>query len=57
MDVIAGLPDCDAQASDAVSAHTQVIFGGLSKIAQNSGVRMSRYLDTSFTTDMAQIMG
>ena len=36
MDVIARLPDCDGQAADAVSAHTQVKFEDAPKIAQNS---------------------
>ena len=53
MDVIAGLPDCDGQAADSVSAYTQ---GGRSQMAQNSKVRMSRCLDTSSTTQMAKIM-
>ena len=56
MDVIARLPDCDEQAADAVSAYTQVKIGGRSQIAQNSNVRLSRYMDTSSTTQMAEIM-
>ena len=53
MDVGARLPDSDGQAADAVSADTQVKFGGRSQIAQNSKVRMSRRMDT---TPMAQIV-
>ena len=57
MDVIGRLPNCDGQAADAISAYTQVKIGGRSKIAQNSEVRMSIFLDTSSTTQMAKIMG
>ena len=46
MDVIARSPDCDGQTADAASAYTQVKLGGRSQIAQNSWVRMSRYMDT-----------
>ena len=49
LDVVARLPDCDGQAADAVSAYTDKI-GGRSQIAQNSQVKMSRHMDTSFTT-------
>ena len=57
MDVIARLPDCDGQAADAASVHTRSKIGGCYQIAQNSPVRMSRCLDTSSTTQMAEIMG
>ena len=56
MNVIARLPDCDGQAADAVSAYTQVKNGGRSQIAEISKVRVSRYMDTSSTAHMAQIM-
>ena len=47
MDVIARLPDCDGQAADAVSAHTQVKLEGHLLVAQKSQIGMSRCLDTS----------
>ena len=56
MDIISRLPGCSGQAADAVSAYTQVKMTDAPKIAQNSKVRMSRYMDTSSTTQMAQIM-
>ena len=57
MDVIARRPHCDGQAADAASAHTQIKIEDTHQIAQNSKVRMSRYMDTSSTTQMAQILG
>ena len=54
--VIARLPDCDGQAADAVSALHPSKIGGRSQIAQNYEVRMSRYMDTSSTTQMAEIL-
>ena len=56
MDVISKLPGCDGQAADALSAYTRVRIGGRSQIAQNSKVRMSRRVNTSSTTHMAEIM-
>ena len=56
MDVIAGLPGCDGQAAVAVSASFSGKIGGCSQIAQNSWIGMSRRLDTSSTTQVAQIM-
>ena len=56
MDIISGLPGCDGQAADAISAYTQVKNGGCSKITENSQIRMSRHLDSSTTTQMAKIM-
>ena len=53
MDVIARSPDCAGQAADAVSAYTQSQNGGRSKVAENSKVRVSRYMDTSSTTPVA----
>ena len=35
MDVIARLPDCDGQAADAVSAHTQVKMEGAPRLLRN----------------------
>ena len=48
MDITSRLPGCLGQAADAVSAYTQFIMG--------AEVTMSRYLDTSTQTQMAQIM-
>ena len=55
MGIIARPPDCDGQASDAVSAYSGK-NGGCSQIAQNSKVTMSTYIGTSSTTWMAKIM-
>ena len=55
MDVISRLPGCDGQAADAVSAYTQV-NGRCSQIIENSQIGLSRHLDSSTTTQMAQIM-
>ena len=52
-DPIARLPGCDGQAADAVSAYTQVNLQGCSKIIENSGIGMSRCLDSSTTTQVA----
>ena len=41
MDGIARLPDCDGQAADAVSAHTQVKMEDAPRLLR-SEVRMSR---------------
>ena len=57
MDIIAWLPGCAGQAADAVSAYTQVKNGRCSKIIEIPKVRMSRYLDTSAKTRMAQNHG
>ena len=56
MDIISRLPGCDGQAADAVSAYTQVKMEDASKIVENSEIGMSRHLDSSTTTQMAQIM-
>ena len=56
VDATARLPD-DGQAADAnISPHPGKT-GGCSKVAQKSEVRMSRCLDTSSKTQMAEIMG
>ena len=55
-DVIAILPGCARQAADAVSALHQSDDGGRCKIAQHFTVRMSRYVGTSSTTPVAQIL-
>ena len=52
-----GLQGCPGQTADAVSAHTQdKMEDGCTDVTENSKVRMSRYLDTSTETQMAQIM-
>ena len=56
MDIISRLPGCDGQAADAVSAYTQVKMEDAHKIIENSKIGMSRHLDSSTTTLMAQIM-
>ena len=50
MDVIAPLPDCDGQATDAVSVYTQVKMEGAQKILKIPNSRMSGFLDTSSKT-------
>ena len=55
MDVIAILPDCAGQAVDAVSACTKVRIED-AQIVPNSRVRLPRYMDTSSTTQVAQIV-
>ena len=56
MDIISRLPGCDGQAADAVSAYYPGKNGGYTQITENSQVGMSRHLDSSTTTQMAQIM-
>ena len=55
MDTISGLPGCDGQAADAVSACTQV-NGRCSQIVENSQIGVSRHLDSFTTTQMAKIL-
>ena len=50
------LPGCAGQAADAVSAFSQVEMEDARNVIENSKVRMSRYLDPSTETQMAQIM-
>ena len=56
MDVIARLPDCPGQPADAVSAYTQVKLEDAPRLLKNSKIRMTRCLDTSSTTQMAEIL-
>ena len=56
MDIISRLPGCDGQAADAVSAYTQVKMEDAHKLFKNFKIGMSRHLDSSTTTQMAQIM-
>ena len=55
MDIISRLPGCDGQAADAVSAYTQVKMEDAPKLLKFK-IGMSRHLDSSTTTQMAQIM-
>ena len=55
MDIISRLPGCAGQAADAVSAKTQVKIEDAHK-QENSKIGVSRHLDSSTTTQMAQIM-
>ena len=56
MDIISRLPGCDGQAADAVSAYTQVKMEDAHKLCKNSQIGMSKHLDSSTTTQMAEIM-
>ena len=56
MDIISRLPGCAGQAADAVSALYPGQNGRCSKIIENSQIGMFRHLDSSTTTQMAQIM-
>ena len=56
MDIMSRLPGCAGQAADAVSAHTRSQWKMHHHCSKNSEVQMSRYLDTSTKTKMAQIM-
>ena len=56
MDIISRLPRCAGQPADAVSAKTQVKMEDAPKLLKNSKIGMSRHLDSSTTTQMAQIM-
>ena len=56
MDIISRLPGFSGQAADAVSACTQVKMKDAPTLLKKSKVRMPRYLDTSTTTQMGQIM-
>ena len=55
MDIKSRLPGCAGQAADAVSVFPGK-NGGCSTIIENSKIGMSRHLDSSTTTQMAQIM-
>ena len=56
MDIISRLPGCAGQAADAVSVYTHVKNRRCSEIIENSKMGMSRHLDTSTTTQMANIL-
>ena len=54
--IISRLPRCAGQAEDAVSAHTQVKMEDAPTSLKNSKIGKSRHLDSSTTTQMANIM-
>ena len=56
MDIISRLLGCDGQAADAVSAYTQVKMEDAPKLLKNSKIGMSGHLDSSTTTQVAQIL-
>ena len=56
MDIMSRLPGCAGQAANAGSAYTQVKNGKCTNGIENSKIGMSRYLDSSTTTQVAQIM-
>ena len=57
MDTISRLPGCAGQAAYAVSAKSQVKMEDAPNIMENSQIGMSRHLDSSTTTQMAQNHG
>ena len=56
MDFISRLPGSAGQAADAVSAYTQVKMEDAPKLLKIPKIGMSRHLDTSTTTQVAEIM-
>ena len=56
MDIISRLPDCDGQSADAASVFSQVKMEDAPKLLKISKIGVSRHLDSSTTTHMAQIM-
>ena len=50
LDIMSRLLGCNGQATDAVSAYTQVKMEDAHKIVENSQIGMSRHLDPSTTT-------
>ena len=56
MDIISRLPGCDGQAADAVSAYTQVKMEDAHKLLKIPKPEFFRHLDSSTTTQMAQLM-
>ena len=55
MDILSRLPGCAGQAADAVSAYPGK-NGRCSQIVKNSQIGVSRHLDSSTATQMAEIM-
>ena len=56
MDIISRLPGCAGQAAGRSICTNPGQKGRCSKIIENSQIGMSRYLDSSTTTQVAQIM-
>ena len=56
MDIISRLPGCDGQAADAVSAYTQDKMKDAHKLLKIPKIGVSRHLDSSTKTQMAEIM-
>ena len=56
MNPIARQLDCAGRAADAVSVYIQVKMDDAPKLLKIPKVRMSRFLDTSSTTQVAEIM-
>ena len=57
MDVTARLPDCDGQGADAKSAYTRLNMENAPRLLRIPKSELSRYMDTSSTAQMTQIMG
>ena len=57
MDVIARQPDCDGQATDAVSAYTQAKMEDAPRLLRIPKSQCPDFLDTSSTTLMAEVSG
>ena len=55
-EIISRQPGCSGPAAGAVSACTQIKMEDAPKLFKNSQIGMSRHLDSSTTTQMAQIM-
>ena len=56
MDIKSRLPGCAGQAADAVFAYTQVKMKDAPKLLMIPKIGMSRHLDSSTTTQTAQVM-
>ena len=56
MDIVSRLLGCDGQAADAVSAYTQVKMEDAHKLFKIPKIGVSRHLNSSTTTQMAEIM-
>ena len=56
-DVIARLPGCGGQASDAVSAYTRVKMEDAPKLLQIPQSECPDFMDTSATAQVAKVMG
>ena len=56
MDIISRLPGCDGQAADAISVFYPNKMEDARKLLKNSKIGVSRHLDSSTTTQMANIM-